>query len=320
MVLSIRRLFLFAVCAVLLNGQPAAASGKFEDGRVSFEVEINEVKSQYNVRACLVMPGETVRIVSTVPVFIDAAEKHLAESSDYRWTAPDVPGTYSLRLRHKPTEETVAVQVFVLTPHDRVKGYAIGKYPEKGGKYERPRGFIKVTAPDEKVWVSPHFQLRQFLCKQAGGYPKFVLVDERLLTKLELILERINSRGYRTDSLHVMSGFRTPAYNRSLGNVSLSRHLFGDAADIYVEGAGGQMADLNRDGKRNVADAEYLRALILELEGEGREDFAPGGVGHYRSTHSHGPYVHVDARGEKARWVGTGIKVAEQKGSSDFQY
>jgi hypothetical protein len=308
MVFSIRKAVLFSTIIFSQSAFAFATNPQFKDGRVSFDVELNAAKSRYNVRTVLVMPGQPVQIASSVPLTIASLSQRLAEDKkEYRWVAPSLPGSYQLALHHEPSKEKISVQVFVLTPREQVKGYAIGNYPDKGGKYQRPRGFIKVTRQDENIQVSPHFHLKQFLCKQAGGYPKYVLVDERLLSKLEQILERINERGYRTDSLHVMSGFRTPAYNRSLGNVSLSRHLFGDAADIFVAGHDGSMADINNDGKRNLGDAQYLRSLILELEAEGRSDFAPGGVGHYKSTHAHGPYVHVDARGETARWAGAGI-------------
>jgi hypothetical protein len=53
--------------------------------------------------------------------------------------------------------------------------------------------------------------------------------------------------------VQVMSGFRTPRYNKSGGNTggraNLSRHMYGDASDIFVDNDGnGTMDDLNRDG------------------------------------------------------------------------
>ena len=47
-----------------------------------------------------------------------------------------------------------------------------------------------------------------------------------------------------------MSGYRTPFYNRSIGNQTrFSRHVYGDAADIYADDDGdGKMDDLDGDG------------------------------------------------------------------------
>jgi uncharacterized protein YcbK (DUF882 family) len=161
--------------------------------------------------------------------------------------------------------------------------------------YARPRGFVRVTAENQDTWVSPHFQLKQFLCKQSGRFPKFLLLQERLLTKLELTLAKLNEKGIATPTLQIMSGYRTPAYNRSLRNVGKSRHLFGDAADVLV-------GDLNRDGKNNAKDAAFLRGIVAEVEADGHPVVLAGGVGLYSKTHTHGPFVHIDARGHRARW------------------
>jgi len=98
--------------------------------------------------------------------------------------------------------------------------------------------------------VSPHFKLGQFLCKQPGGFPKYLVLDEILVLKLELILEELNRRGHAADTLHIMSGYRTPYYNKAIGNVDYRRHLWGKAADIFIDAAPADdmMDDLNRDG------------------------------------------------------------------------
>jgi hypothetical protein len=99
-----------------------------------------------------------------------------------------------------------------------------------------------------------------------------------------------------------MSGFRTPAYNASIGNTTIySRHLWGDAADVYVDADGdGRMDDLNGDGRHTVADARLLATWVEGLEA--RKSWRPGGLASYRANAVHGPFVHVDARGTRARW------------------
>jgi len=205
------------------------------------------------------------------------------------------------------------LNVFVIVPLSRardgwINGYHIDAYPSvplKGlAAYKPPRGFIEVTEANADTPVSPHFTLRQFLCKQEGEFPKYVVLRERLLLKLELLLERVNAVGYRCDTFQVMSGYRTPFYNRSIGNVKYSRHVYGGAADIFIDERprDGVMDDLNGDGRTDLYDAGVLYDLIDKLYGT--DAYAPfiGGLGRYDATPAHGPFVHVDVRGFHARW------------------
>ena len=101
-----------------------------------------------------------------------------------------------------------------------------------------------------------------------------------------------------------MSGYRTPYYNAALNNVSHSRHLWGGAADIYIDEnpADGEMDDLNRDGRIDWRDARVLYRIIDGMYAYKRYSPFIGGLAHYRRTAYHGPFVHVDVRGHRARW------------------
>lgn len=226
----------------------------------------------------------------------------------WRWIAPSRPGIYALRLT--AGADTVDLTALVMHPatevHDGVlNGYRIGKYrgePLRGeAAYLPPAGFVEVGRADRDVLVSPHFALGDFLCKQPGE-PRYVALSVPLLHKLETIAETLEARGIAAGSLRVMSGYRTPAYNAAIGNQTVySRHLWGDAADVYVDADGdGAMDDLNGDGRATVADA---RLLARWIEGLGsRPGWRPGGLAAYRANAAHGPFVHVDARGARARW------------------
>lgn len=207
----------------------------------------------------------------------------------------------------------MVIHAFVMVPFSALEGeylngYRIGKYPHIPLKqltiYKPPRGFIEVTPENEDTLVSPHFRLGQFLSKQASGYPKYLVLRERLLLKLELILEKVNEKGYHCGTLHIMSGYRTPYYNKVIGNVKYSRHVWGGAADFFIDEnpSDGMMDDLNRDGKIDYRDAGVLYDIIDEMYG--RTFYVPfvGGLGRYRKSRSHGPFVHVDVRGFHARW------------------
>jgi hypothetical protein len=122
--------------------------------------------------------------------------------------------------------------------------------------------------------------------------------------KLEGIADALNQRGLPGNHIKILSGFRTPDYNRQIGNeTSQSRHIAGDAADIFVDrNRDGRMDDLNRDGRINRADSRYLLAIVDDLDQSSEYGALVGGASAYRATASHGPFVHVDTRGYPARW------------------
>ena len=170
--------------------------------------------------------------------------------------------------------------------------------------YDQPRGFVRVTPDLVDVPVSPHFRLGQFLAKQESDWPKYLLLSAPMVVKLERITAAVRAAGRPADGLTVMSGFRTPAYNAAIGNTTVySRHLYGDAADVFVDEDGdGVMDDLNQDGAVTRADAEWLAALVEGLTAEDWYDGLVGGLGIYDANPAHGPFVHVDVRGQRVRW------------------
>ncbi len=188
----------------------------------------------------------------------------------------------------------------------RVGSYRIGTWPREGRNGDLPDGFIEVTPANQDMHLSQHFRLRDFITHdQANVWPKYVVVRETLLDKLELVISDLGERGYDVKRMVVLSGFRTPQYNRRGvgrgGRAVDSRHQYGDAADVFVDNnSDGRMDDLNGDGR---TDSRDIRVVIESVERvEGRHPDLIGGVGLYRATRSHGPFVHVDARGSRARW------------------
>ena len=60
------------------------------------------------------------------------------------------------------------------------------------------------------------------------------------------------------------------------------------------------MDDLNGDGRVDINDAHILAAAADSVERQHPE--LVGGIGIYPATGAHGPFVHIDARGTRARW------------------
>lgn len=190
----------------------------------------------------------------------------------------------------------------------RLNGYRIGTYPgEDGrgaGRYALPVGFIEVTRENQELQLSEHFRLRQFLTKdQFDVWPKYLVLDLRLIDKLELVIQELNAMGVRAERMHVMSGYRTPQYNGPGGDgrAALSRHMYGDAADVWVDNDGdGYIDDLNSDGRRDIEDAKLIRLAVERVEQRYPE--LAGGCGVYYENAAHGPFVHIDTRGHAVRW------------------
>ena len=79
----------------------------------------------------------------------------------------------------------------------------------------------------------------------------------------------------------LLSSYRSPAYNRTVGGVALSQHLQFNALDIVFDGV----------------SAKRVYERLLQWRREGR---FVGGLGYYPSS----GFVHIDTRGRNATWRG----------------
>ena len=318
----LRWLGLLAGGALLFVSAPAvggpSTSSSYTAGTAAFTVRFGEEVISHRVMAVTTLPNAPTRLAVATDTTgrgyrVSAPDDALLSITDRQWrfSAPDAPGLYPVTVTDTASQESVRLQVFVLTPWDhdggRLDGYRIGQYQMRARqgqeRYEPPAGFIEVTAQNRDVRVAPNFRLEQFLCKQTDATPQYALVRTRLLQRLERLLAAVNARGHDVPTLHVMSGYRTPYYNRAIGNTTAySRHLYGDAADVFVDTDGDRwMDDLTGDGRVTVADARYLARLVRSTPTPGDERFN-GGLGVYGTASHRGPFIHVDLRGEHARW------------------
>ena len=291
----------------------------YDPGAAGFVLQAGPWPVPYRVFALFVEPGQAVPLRPQLGTgrarWQARAEGGTLEpdgDAAWTWTAPQEPGLYPVTVADAESGEAIVLNVFVQVPFDHqtdaLDGYAIGAYSEEplngNPRFERPEWFVQVTPELEDVYVSPHFTLGQFVAKQASGYPKYLVLQERLLLKLERLLQEVNEAGIEARTFAVLSGYRTPAYNLAIGNTTTSsRHLYGDGADIYVDDDGdGRMDDVTGDGAVTVADAERLAQIVEAAQDE--PWYAPfvGGLGIYAPAPHRGPFIHVDTRGEPARW------------------
>jgi len=331
------------------HGQRKTVAGSsFSSATAPFAVRLNNEWLPHRINSVFALPAD--KFILEVGE-AGGKEEYLLQAApevtrlglnQWSWQAPRRTGLYPVKILHPTKGATIVLNVFVMVPFSQIRkgalnGYRIGNYPrvplKQAPTYRLPQGFIEVTKTNETVLVSPHFSLRQFLCKQESKYPKYLVLDARLLLVLESLVKKVNEAGYHCPTFEIMSGYRTPHYNSAIGNsTTYSRHLWGDAADIFIDvnPRDGEMDDLNRDGVANFQDTQVLynivnkmyeprvsrfptngfmgglRAQQLLLGGPTNasplRQFLTGGVARYRETSAHGPFVHVDVRGVYTKW------------------
>jgi hypothetical protein len=287
----------------------------FDPGRTGFTITTPDgIEVGFEEFALFVRPGQQLDLIASTPVRWSHEETALGDGEarlSLDWSAPDDPGHHHL-VATSESGETMHLHLVVMRRReagdDAINGFRSGEYPAEPYRgqdnYRAPEYFVEVGEGVEDIPLSPHFRLGQFLCKQESGEgPEYLVVSERLVVKLENILEAANENGWRTDGFTVMSGYRTPAYNAGLGNGRHSRHIYGGAADIFIDTDGnGVMDDLNGDGRLDRQDAAALYDLVDGMAASGHEDWRHGGLGEYGPNAYHGAFVHVDERGWRARW------------------
>lgn len=121
--------------------------------------------------------------------------------------------------------------------------------------------------------LTKNFDLKEFNCKDNSETPAELIPNlQELANNLQIL------RDFLGTSLHINSGYRSPAYNKKIGGAKFSQHLLGKAADI----------------SSNKFTPEQIHAAILQLISEGK--IHNGGLGIYNS------FCHYDIRDTPARW------------------
>jgi hypothetical protein len=269
----------------------------------------------------LAEPGETIvfQAVSTASGTEQSARWFCSSGifeqrteSIAEWRAPYSSGTYLVKAEGDNGLER-ALTVVVTVPTQEVKegklnGYKIGQYPKGYGRhhaqlasrsdrpepYEVPGGFVELSKANLNAPVSEHYTIGDFQAHDSWvNGKKYLFVQPRLLEKLERGIQLLGWQGYDDRKLELMSAYRSPYLNSIIGNeTALSRHTYGDAADMLV-------IDFNRDGKVDLKDGKILFNTFDRLD---KETNLKGGLSLYKPTAGHGYFVHSDTRGHIARW------------------
>lgn len=121
--------------------------------------------------------------------------------------------------------------------------------------------------------LTKNFNREEFDCKNG------VVIPEKYHKNLRMLAENLQVlRNYLGEPVSIISGYRTPAYNKKIGGVAYSKHLSASAADITVKSK----------------TPQQLAGIIEMLIKDGH--MRQGGIGVYPG------FVHYDIRGFRARW------------------
>lgn len=123
------------------------------------------------------------------------------------------------------------------------------------------------------TYLSKNFQGKEFACKDGSDY---ILVSTDLVKLLQ------NIRDHFGQAVTINSAYRNASYNRKVGGVSNSQHIYGTAADIVVRGV------------TPLEVAQYVETVQPNN----------GGIGVYDS------FTHVDVRASRARWQNYGREIS----------
>ena len=127
--------------------------------------------------------------------------------------------------------------------------------------------------------ITTNFDLSEFKCKDGTHVPSELIDNVTLLCKNLQVL-----RDHLGKPIRIISGYRSPKYNRRIGGARRSQHMLAKAADIKISGM--SPSEIKREIDGLIKEGKMMK----------------GGIGLYRT------FTHYDVRGRNARWYGRGMK------------
>ncbi len=306
------RKFSLLACLLLLVGGANAEDESFVEERANFSVSWNSISIPYRTMLVSALPGKSVKIEAHPKQVLhrfklEVAGVQLAPEAKNKWVwkAPSSSGLLKARLVNLTEPDQIELNIFVLVPAKLKEGeyinlYRIGSYPVAPlgtlAMTSAPKGYIEVSKENEKTLVGPHFQLGQFVSDRSKRYPKYIVLRTKLVLRMERILASVNSAGWPVQTFSVLQGYRTPYANKQFGGARLSRHQWGEAADIIIDESpkDGVMDDLNGDALIDANDEKTLRDAVNKALSVSKLRQMSEFLNEYKQAQP-SPFVHVTA-------------------------
>lgn len=107
---------------------------------------------------------------------------------------------------------------------------------EGSAQYLPPVRFVDLDDADPMLEVAPNFALEEYMAAWKG---RWGVLQPHVVERVQDVRDEVGA------PVAVNSGYRSPAYNAEVGGVTYSRHQYGDAADLDVEGmSADELADI----------------------------------------------------------------------------
>ena len=127
--------------------------------------------------------------------------------------------------------------------------------------------------------LTPNFSLHEFSCRDGTAVPEEFMKNVQLLAEnLQVLRDEIGV------PIRVISGYRSPKYNKRIGGARRSQHMLAKAADIVISGM-------------NPPEIKEIIECLIKCG-----KMHSGGLGLYTT------FTHYDVRGRNARWHSKGVK------------
>ncbi|MEM9547719.1 MAG: D-Ala-D-Ala carboxypeptidase family metallohydrolase [Bacteroidota bacterium] len=176
---------------------------------------------------------------------------------------------------------------------ERYKSYTKSDQQRYKKLLERQQ-YYEIGRKDFYRYIVDDFRIEDFLCKDQFYFEAlkdksktyYWLIDKEVLINLLRLQKELERKGCNKNGFTITNGHRHPRYNEKVGGAKLSRHIQGEAIDLYIQ-------DIDNSGHYSKKD----KAIVLKL----LEDIIikdKGGIGLYPGTR----VVHFDVRGYRARW------------------
>ncbi len=278
-------------------------------------------------------PGQTITLTASaesvpghITVYKDA--QPIRAGAAIPLAAPENPGAYYIPLVLEAGAERRETEVCILVPYKAagrpvsngwdlsVDGEDVGNYrnPARSGNlkvrgnpdsYQPPPWWLRVTPQNARFAVVPGLTAEELVVPSEDTgrrHSDLAPVCYPMWTAIGTIRGELERRGIPAGALKIISMFRAPRYNRSVGSNAYGRHIYGDAFDFYIDLEGnGKASDLSRDGRLDRRDAYPIVAMLEDLQDDGK--IPMGGIGVYSTAGGdHEVTMHLDMRGHRATW------------------
>lgn len=194
-------------------------------------------------------------------------------------------------------------------------------YPNSSdARYRAPSHLIDLTKIDLNTRVTKNFKLDEFMQIFKGRYGLFA---EHVFGYAQQIRDEVKA------PLRVTSGYRSPAYNKSIKGATISRHMYGDALDLAgaplnkleaaCRSAGASFIQLYSDGhihcdwRSHELDSTFYRTASFSLSARRVADMTDAQFKAMQEDFSGAPIISIEGEVAFGNTINLSAHIEEQE-------